>query len=241
MSSPEIYISDSSRRDITRAKASIVQKYFKYGTSVTSSTFTPPRPITSGGPYFFKAVNYYAIINPNQQTNVKPNPLQLIISISCLALLSIALLLPMLLASPLASAQGAPPNAQPANPTPIEGDNGGFVPCGNTPSDPCNISHLFRGFIVIVNYLVAMAGFVAVFAMVYSGFRMVMSQGDDGGGLKDAKGRLAGAVIGLLIVMAAFVLINTLFTGSLSVGVCEGEKILSDPVEYIQGSGCGTP
>lgn len=117
------------------------------------------------------------------------------------------------------------------------GDAGGFVPCGNTVSDPCTIGHLFKGFIVIVNYLIVMAGFVAVAAIVYAGLKMVASQGDDGGGLKDAKGRMSGAVVGLIIVAVAYVLINALFSGSLSVGVCNGGQILSDPKAYILGTG----
>ncbi len=40
----EIYIVDSYKRNITRAKASIVQAHFKYGSVVTSPTFTPPVP-----------------------------------------------------------------------------------------------------------------------------------------------------------------------------------------------------
>lgn len=119
------------------------------------------------------------------------------------------------------------------------GNAGGFVPCGNSVSDPCTIGDLFRGFIVIVNYLIVMAGFVAVLAIVYAGFLMVWSRGDDGGGLKEAKGRMSGAVIGLVLVAAAFILINALFAGSFSIGVCNGELILTDPEAYInQAGGC---
>ncbi len=116
------------------------------------------------------------------------------------------------------------------------GSAGGFVPCGNTAGNPCNISHLVRGFIVIINYLITMAGFVAVAAIVYSGFLMVWSQGEEG--LKEAKGRFTGAIIGLVLVGAAFVLINSLLSGSISIGVCEGEKILTNPSAYINGAGC---
>lgn len=112
----------------------------------------------------------------------------------------------------------------------------GFVPCGNTAGDPCTVGHLFRAFVLIINYLIVMAGFVAVLAIVYAGLLMVWSRGDDGSGLKEAKGRLSGAVIGLVIVAAAYVLINALFAGSLSVGVCNGETILTDPRAYINGT-----
>lgn len=114
-----------------------------------------------------------------------------------------------------------------------EADGGGFVPCGNTANNPCNVSHLFKAFIIIVNYLIDLAGFVAVAAIVYAALLMVTSQGE--GRLTEAKKRLSGAVFGLLIVMAAFVLINALFAGSLSVGLKNGGQILSNPRAYING------
>jgi amino acid transporter len=116
--------------------------------------------------------------------------------------------------------------------TTTNGDNGGFVICGNTADNPCNISHLFATFILIINYLMAMAGFVAVAAIVFAGFNMIYSQGQDQ--LKAAKSRFAGAIIGLVIIAGAYVLINSLFTGKFSLGVCEGESILVSPLKYIQ-------
>lgn len=119
------------------------------------------------------------------------------------------------------------------------GDEGGFVPCGNNATEPCQIGHLFSAFIVIINYLIAMAGFIAVIAIVYAGFMMVYSQGE--GQLKEAKGRLSGAVIGLVLVAAAFVLINAIFTGSLSIGVKQGGDVLTSPLDYIKNGPEGEP
>ncbi len=115
------------------------------------------------------------------------------------------------------------------------GDAGGFVPCGNEATNPCQIGHLFSAFVVIINYLIAMAGFIAVIAIVYAGFMMVYSQGQEQ--LKAAKGRISGAVIGLVLVAAAFIIINAIFAGSLSIGVKSGGNILSSPLDYIQNGG----
>lgn len=115
------------------------------------------------------------------------------------------------------------------------GDAGGFVPCGNEATNPCQIGHLFSAFVVIINYLIAMAGFIAVIAIVYAGFMMVYSQGQEQ--LKEAKGRISGAVIGLVLVAAAFIIINAIFAGSLSIGVKSGGSILSSPLDYIQNGG----
>jgi hypothetical protein len=115
---------------------------------------------------------------------------------------------------------------------PQKGEAGGFVICGNEATNPCTIGHLFAAFVVIINYLITMAGLVAVLALVFAGFNMIYSQGQEQ--LKAAKSRFSGAVIGLVLVFAAYVLINSLFTGSLSIGVCDGKSILTSPLEYIR-------
>ena len=117
-------------------------------------------------------------------------------------------------------------------PSTQSGQDGGFVICGNTADDPCQIGDLFAAFVIIINYLITMAGFVAVLAIVYAGFMMVYSQGQEQ--LKQAKGRLTGAIIGLVLVAAAFILINSIFSGTFSIGVCDGNSILTSPLDYIK-------
>lgn len=125
-----------------------------------------------------------------------------------------------------------PAFAQTNTTKPTNGDNGGFVLCGNTANEPCTIDHLFAAFIVIINYLIAMAGFVAVAAIVLAGFTMIYSQGQDD--LKAAKGRFSGAIIGLVLVAAAYLIINSLISGRFSVGICDDQFILTSPLEYIK-------
>ena len=110
----------------------------------------------------------------------------------------------------------------------------GFVICGNEVDNPCNISHLFRAFIIIINYLITMAGLVAILIIVLAGVQMTMSRGEEW--LRQAKSRMTGAVAGLVLVAAAFVLINSMLSGSLNLGVRDGAKILTNPKEYIQGA-----
>lgn len=125
------------------------------------------------------------------------------------------------------------PQAFAANATaPINGSKGGFVICGNTADHPCQIGDLFAVFVIIINYLITMAGFVAVLAIVFAGFMMIYSQGQEQ--LTAAKKRFSGAIIGLVLVAAAFILINSLFAGTFSIGVCNGNSILTSPLNYIQ-------
>ena len=136
----------------------------------------------------------------------------------------------------IAASQQATGGTKKTNTTTTQnGDAGGFVPCGNEATNPCQIGHLFSAFVVIINYLIAMAGFIAVIAIVYAGFMMVYSQGQEQ--LKEAKGRISGAVIGLVLVAAAVIIINAIFAGSLSIGVKSGGSILSSPLDYIQNGG----
>lgn len=115
-----------------------------------------------------------------------------------------------------------------------ESGRSGFVICGNTADTPCNVAHLFRAFIIIINYLITMAGFVAVFFIVVAGVQMTASQGQEMH--KQAIQRLSGAIIGLVLVAVAFVLVNSLLAGSLNLGVKQGATILTSPRNYIKGN-----
>lgn len=112
--------------------------------------------------------------------------------------------------------------------------NSGFVICGNTVDNPCNVTHLFRAFIIIINYLITLAGLVAILFIVIAGVQMTASRGEEW--LRQAKQRMTGAVIGLVLVALAFVLINSLLAGSLDLGLKQGAIILTDPAEYIQNT-----
>lgn len=120
-----------------------------------------------------------------------------------------------------------------------ESGKSGFVICGNTVDTPCNVTHLFRIFIIIINYLISMAGLVAILFIVIGGIQMIASQGLIPGAeanqtqLTAAKKRLTGAVTGLVLVAIAFVLVNSLLAGSLNIGIKNGATILTNPRAYI--------
>jgi hypothetical protein len=156
------------------------------------------------------------------------------------ALLANTVLLPA-----VAYAQNPPPQQPPATATATGGGTvsdtddksgeSGLVPCGNSVNKPCTIAHLFRGFIVMTNYLISLAGIVAVISITYAGFRMVTSQGSETE-RGAAKKRLSNSIIGMILVFAAFLLVNALFSGSINIGVKDGAKALTDPAGYIGGA-----
>lgn len=115
-------------------------------------------------------------------------------------------------------------------------ETSGFVPCGDQAGNPCTVNHLFAGMIAIINYLIATAGFIAVAMIVLSGLKMIWARGDSAK-LAEAKGRIGGAVMGIILVSLAFIGVNALFTGSFSLGVRDGFLILTDPIQYISQVG----
>ncbi len=124
----------------------------------------------------------------------------------------------------------------------------GIVNCGNkgtvedpNVSDACTVEDIFKFMGRLAGMLIALAGIVAVFFIVKSGLQMVLAAGDMGAITKAKKG-LTNAVIGFVLVMIAFLTVNTILQGSLQLGLRSGGDILTNPLQYIKGgSGAGVP
>ncbi len=107
----------------------------------------------------------------------------------------------------------------------------GFVICGNKVNEPCRIDHLFLSLMIIINYLISVVGLVAILFIIIAGVQMTASRGQEM--LTSAKKRLSGAIFGLVLVILAWVIVNSLFAGSLSIGIRDGATILTNPRAYI--------
>jgi hypothetical protein len=107
----------------------------------------------------------------------------------------------------------------------------GFVICGNQVDQPCRIDHLFLSMMIIINYLINTVGLVAILFIIIAGLQMTVSRGQDM--LTSAKKRLSYSIYGLVLVILAWVIVNSFFAGSLSVGIRDGGLILTNPREYI--------
>lgn len=123
---------------------------------------------------------------------------------------------------------------------------GGIVNCGNkgtvedkNVSDACTVEDIFKFMGRLASILIALAGIVAVFFIVKSGLQMVLAAGDMGAITKARKG-LTNAVIGFVLVMIAFLTVNTILKGSLSLGLKSGADILTNPLQYIKGGSGGS-
>lgn len=79
-----------------------------------------------------------------------------------------------------------------------------------TANNICQASDIFRQVARIINYLIGFIGVFVVVRVVISGFQMVMSQGN-AENLKVAKDGIRNSIIGLVLVLGAFVLANIIF------------------------------
>ncbi len=88
----------------------------------------------------------------------------------------------------------------------------GFVPCGSFSDNPCQLTDLFNLVIIVTNFLIDMAGIIAVFMIVFAGYSFVVAAGN-AEAVTSAKKLLVNAVIGFFLVLAAFSLTNFLIFG----------------------------
>ncbi len=89
-----------------------------------------------------------------------------------------------------------------------EGEKEGLIPCG-TENDPCDACDFWQMLLNLYNLLLGLAGIVAVIFMVVNGFQYVVAVGDEEM-IGKAKEGLKKAIIGLLLIGASYVIINTI-------------------------------
>ena len=84
----------------------------------------------------------------------------------------------------------------------------GLVPCGGVGENPCTVKDAFYMVARVVNWLVLMAGVYATFEIVGGGFWLVASAGNEESVTKH-RNQITQAVVGLFIVLAAYMFMNT--------------------------------
>lgn len=109
----------------------------------------------------------------------------------------------------------------------------GFVFCGtraeDDPSTPalegaCEFSDLFELIYRVANYLIAMAGFVAIFFVVWGGVRMLLSAGNTTA-IQEAKSTVQHAILGLILTLLVYLIV-----GYVAGLVFEG---VDDPLKFM--------
>ncbi len=75
------------------------------------------------------------------------------------------------------------------------------------PSSSTNNTDLRSGVVSLINYFLGFLGLVAVIVIIFSGVKLVASQGNDGK-VKEAQKTILYAALGLLIVFFAYAIVN---------------------------------
>lgn len=89
------------------------------------------------------------------------------------------------------------------------------VQCDNPNS--CGTCEFVSVFNNVIQFIVQISSLLAVIVFIYAGFLMVTSQGNEGQ-LSKAKGLFTNVVIGLVILLAAFLIVNVVLQGFLKTG-----------------------
>jgi hypothetical protein len=109
----------------------------------------------------------------------------------------------------------------------------GLVPCGGIGENPCNVKDIFSLIAKVTNWLIFVAGIYAVAQIILNGFYMVVSMGNEEA-ISKRKSGLTDAVIGFILVMVAYILINTAVNSILLAGApCELKVNITNPLGYL--------
>lgn len=90
----------------------------------------------------------------------------------------------------------------------------GLVPTDLCTGTDCSACHLVELANRLIGYLIGLVMMLFAVLVVWAGFKLVTSQGNPSA-LSDAKGRFMNAFIGLLIVLSAWLIVDTLMRGLL--------------------------
>ncbi|MDR3642337.1 MAG: hypothetical protein P4L74_01760 [Candidatus Doudnabacteria bacterium] len=113
----------------------------------------------------------------------------------------------------------------------------GLVPCGGAAEKPCTVIDIFTLIAKVTNWLIAMAGVYAAYKIVDHGFWLVISMGNEEAITKHKSG-ISEAVVGFILVLIAFMLINTvvnvLLTRDISLKNNANCRLdLTNPMNYL--------
>lgn len=88
----------------------------------------------------------------------------------------------------------------------------GLIPCGGPGEEMCKTEHVTELASTLISFLISMLGIIAVIALVIVGFQMVISAGNETAWTK-AKNTFSNIVIGIIIILAAWLIVDLVLTG----------------------------
>ncbi|MDD5760620.1 MAG: pilin [Candidatus Pacebacteria bacterium] len=86
----------------------------------------------------------------------------------------------------------------------------GLVPCGGETEPACNLCHLLVLVQNVLHFAIEMAFLVVIILIVYGGLRWIFSLGKEEN-IKAGQRIITNAIIGIVIILAAWIIVNTVF------------------------------
>lgn len=106
----------------------------------------------------------------------------------------------------------------------------GLVPCGGYGEAPCNVYHVFYIAALLTNWLIAVAGIYAAYQILSAGFWLTTTMGNEEV-IGKYKKMATNAVVGMVMVMIAYLVVNTAVNIILS-SRCQVN--LKSPLDYVK-------
>ncbi len=123
--------------------------------------------------------------------------------------------------------------------------NSGLVPCGGQGQEPCQACHVIDLTNGVIEWLVMVLGTLAAIIIVYAGFKLVVSGGNHHA-REEAKSMITNMIIGYVIVLAGWLLIDTAMKALLDEGefgiwnqvqcVTQPDVLWTDPATFLSGT-----
>lgn len=107
-----------------------------------------------------------------------------------------------------------------------------LVRCGRQGQNPCTIVDFFAQVAYLTNWLIAVAALFFVQRIGNHGFWLVITLGNEEAITKH-RAALMNAVLGFIMVLMAFMMVNTTVNLLLGVGQCKTKLELANPLNYV--------
>jgi type IV secretory pathway VirB2 component (pilin) len=101
---------------------------------------------------------------------------------------------------------------------PLLVQSAGLVPCGGEGEPDCNLCHLLVLAQNVLNFAMEMAFLLVVVLIIYGGLRWVFSLGKEEN-IRAGQKLITNAIIGLIIILAAWLIVNAIFALIVKIGV----------------------
>ena len=115
-----------------------------------------------------------------------------------------------------------------ALPSLVFAQDGGLVTCGGGTGDTCDTNDVVTFAQGLIEFLIKGLGVIAVIVMVYAGFKLVVSAGNESEWTK-AKELFTNVIIGIILILAAWLIIDTVLKGLTGKGLPDWSSELSTP------------